>query len=378
MHGLRPNGRGLGHSPRSARSLEGALWCSPPQYLAFVASMASRPQSRGPSRSDLPPRRPPTLSGSESSPDRNRPPPSAFRRTRRPSSNDNTSPQRRRRSGARGYGLPREEKPITKIDLLFCVFHGSGSHSWRTAPYDFDRRRINDRELWEDIRGIYRDELQRPWRRLLLFKKLKLIAPIEYTANEVPIRRNEKDFPDKHSYMHAYHHPDRIHPAHDWVDFFTDLKEDGRGKRKAVGLEFVEGLWAEKLAGLAILITIAIIVASAVWCAYGGQLQTVFTVMSFVLGGATGESCVRRYFSPLWFSLARKDQDGKLKPLKQLKLPFLHFTIKSQCQEINPANFAAMLRPLRMTRHQSLGLPMRITYRKSHWLSRSLNPDPSH
>lgn len=198
------------------------------------------------------------------------------------------SPQRRRRSGARGYGLPRE-KVGSKIDLLFCVFHGSGSHSWRTAPYTFDRRRTNDQELWEDIRAIYRDQLQRPWRRVFLFKKLKLLAPIEYTPNQVPIRKDDKDLPDKHTYLHAYHHPDRIHARHDWVDYFAELKEDGRGK--TVGLEFVEGLWAQKVAGLAILVTVAIIVVSAVWCAEGGDLQTVFTVMSFVLGGATGEFC---------------------------------------------------------------------------------------
>lgn len=59
---------------------------------------------------------------------------------------------------------------------------------------------------------------------------------------------------------------------------------------KTVGLEFKESLWAEKLALIAILITIAIIVVSIVWCIRGGQLQTVFTVMGFVLSGAAGKS----------------------------------------------------------------------------------------
>ena len=186
--------------------------------------------------------------------------------------------------------MPRE-KMSSKIDLQLCVFHGAGSHSWRTASYSFDRRRIDDRELWEDIRSIYRNELQKPWRRILLFKKLKLIAPIEYTANGVPIKKDEKNFPDKHTYMHAYHHPDEIRTTHDWVDFFTDLRE--QDARKTFGLEFSEGLWAEKLAGLAVLLTIAIIVASIVWCVRGGQLQTVFTVMSFVLSGAAGKSSMR-------------------------------------------------------------------------------------
>ena len=88
--------------------------------------------------------------------------------------------------------------------------------------------------------------------------------------------------------MHAVHHPDHIRPDHDWVDWFTRFKADDRGK--TVGLEFQEGLWAEKLALIAILITIAIIVVSIVWVVEGGELQTVFTVMGFVLTGAAGES----------------------------------------------------------------------------------------
>ena len=88
--------------------------------------------------------------------------------------------------------------------------------------------------------------------------------------------------------MHAYHHPDRLRPAHEWVDWFVEFKADDRGK--TVGLEFQEALWAEKLAIIAIFITIAIIVVSIVWSLRGGELQTVFTVMGFVLTGAAGES----------------------------------------------------------------------------------------
>lgn len=56
-----------------------------------------------------------------------------------------------------------------------------------------------------------------------------------------------------------------------------------------MGLEFQEGLWAEKLAIIAIIITVAIVVVSIVWVVKGGGLQTVFTVMSFVLTGAAGK-----------------------------------------------------------------------------------------
>lgn len=91
------------------------------------------------------------------------------------------SPKKQRRrsryGSGRGYEMGREK--LTKVDVLFCVFHGVPSHRWRTAPYSFDRRKINDVELWEDIRSIYRDELQKSWRRIFGLKKLKAIIPIE-------------------------------------------------------------------------------------------------------------------------------------------------------------------------------------------------------
>jgi hypothetical protein len=52
----------------------------------------------------------------------------------------------------------------------------------------------------------------------------------------------------------------------------------------------VEGLWADKLAAVAVTLSVAIIVISIVWVLKGGNLQTVFTVMSFVLTFVAGES----------------------------------------------------------------------------------------
>ncbi|CAD6587525.1 MAG: hypothetical protein ASARMPRED_003171 [Alectoria sarmentosa] len=195
----------------------------------------------------------------------------------RRSGDDFGSPKRRRRHSGRGYDMPREKPLPSKVELQLCVFHGAPSHRWRTAPFTFDRRRDDDRDLWEEIRHIYRDELQ------------------GYTPNGVPIPKAAKDDPNSHSFMHAIHHPDRLRPAHDWVDWFTEFKASDRGK--PVGLEFQEGLWAEKFAIIAILITIAIIIVSIVWVVRGGQLQTVFTVMGFVLSGAAAElALVALYF----------------------------------------------------------------------------------
>ena len=109
---------------------------------------------------------------------------------------------------------------------------------------------------------------------------------LQMTPNGVPVRVDPKDYPDSKQFMHAYHHPDRIRPDHHWVDWFVALDE---GDTRTNGLEFVEGIWADKLAAVAILATIAIVVVCIVWCVLGGDLQTVFTVMSFVLGLVTGK-----------------------------------------------------------------------------------------
>lgn len=102
------------------------------------------------------------------------PPP---QRGRRSDDDYTTGRKRRRRSRyASGYDLPREKSP--KIDLLLCRFNSPSSHSWRTAPVSFDRRRIDDRDLWEDIRQTYRMDLQMPWRRIFSLKRVKHIVPV--------------------------------------------------------------------------------------------------------------------------------------------------------------------------------------------------------
>ena len=87
------------------------------------------------------------------------------------------SPKKRRRRSQYdpGYSMPREK--LSKIDLRLCVFDKTSGHSWRTASLNFDRRRTDDRELWEDLRRTYREELQGFRRRFLGFKRVKSIVP---------------------------------------------------------------------------------------------------------------------------------------------------------------------------------------------------------
>jgi hypothetical protein len=122
---------------------------------------------------------------------------------------------------------------------------------------------------------------------LLLSNDSPLIPRTQFTPNGVPVRTDPKDFPDVKQFMHAYHHPDQIRPDHEWVDWFVDFDTNDR---RPNGLEFVEGLWANKLAAVAVILSVAIIVISIVWVLKGGSLQTVFTVMGFALTFVAGES----------------------------------------------------------------------------------------
>ena len=88
-----------------------------------------------------------------------------------------SSKKRHGRSRDRGYSLPRSRSRKSEVTLLLCVFHAT-SHNWSREPYKFDPRRINDQELWTDIRNTFRMDLQKPWRRVFGFKKVKSIVPI--------------------------------------------------------------------------------------------------------------------------------------------------------------------------------------------------------
>lgn len=115
-------------------------------------------------------------SGGSSSSGPNVPPPPQGGRRSDDEYYPNGRKRRRRSRYASGYNMPREKSP--KIDLLLCRFTSPSSHSWRTAPLSFDRRRIDDRDLWEDIRQTYRMELQTPWRRIFSLKRVKHIVPV--------------------------------------------------------------------------------------------------------------------------------------------------------------------------------------------------------
>ena len=202
----------------------------------------------------------------------------------------------RRRHRDRGYSMPRE-KYGAKMTLVLSRYSVTSQH-WSTASVTVDRFRGNDIDMWTDIRQTFRNDLQKPWRRIFGFRRVHCVMPITYTINGIPLRspKSPEKFALGHALMHAYRHPQRLRNDRHWIEWFEDFEREN-GRDAECGLQFIETLWADKLAAVAILLTAAIIVVSAVWCARGGELQTVFTVMSFVLGGITAElALVALYF----------------------------------------------------------------------------------
>lgn len=237
-------------------------------------------------------------------------------RSRSPSPNHELPTRSNRRSRrkshqrSRAYSLPSngpsrsrsrsEARPRAEVVLLLCVFH-TNSHNWSKAPLRFNPRKTTDRELWENIRDTYRYQLRNPWVRLISFRHVTAIVPIAYSPNNSPIRTDPENFPEARQLRHAYHHPEEITTQHLWVDYLSNF--DANDKRQN-GLEFREGLWPQKLGLVALLLSTGIVVASIVWCALGGNLQTVFTVMGFVLSFAAAEIAL----VALYFQVVSNDQ----------------------------------------------------------------------
>lgn len=208
----------------------------------------------------------------------------------------------------RAYSLPSNgrsrspPRPRAEVVLLLCIFHTS-THNWSKAPLRFNPRKTTDRELWENIRDTYRYKLRNPWVRLLSFRHVTSIVPIAYSPNGSPMRTDPENFPEARLLRHAYHHPEEITTQHLWVDYLSNF--DANDKRQN-GLEFREGLWPQKLGFVAIGLSTGIIVASIVWCALGGNLQTVFTVMGFVLTFVAAEIAL----VALYFQVVSNDQSA--------------------------------------------------------------------
>ena len=102
----------------------------------------------------------------------------------------------------RGYSLPRSRSRRSEVTLTLCVFHPT-SHNWSTHPFRFDANRTDDRQLWTDIRETFRMDLQKPWRRIFGFKKVKSIVPIAVSDQSMTFSPFTRDSPLNRKSVHS-------------------------------------------------------------------------------------------------------------------------------------------------------------------------------
>ncbi|KAH0558413.1 hypothetical protein GP486_004926 [Trichoglossum hirsutum] len=141
---------------------------------------------------------------------------------------------------------------------------------------------MTDQEMFKLIRAEYNTHLLGFWRRWFTLKGLKSIQILKCVDNEQPTHV-ELDDSVLQEIMFAYSNPEKITSSTDWVIWAFKLKQED----KRFALDFVEGWQASRFIVLGLTPWTISFLMAIVWSARGGNLQTVFTVASFVLTAAS-------------------------------------------------------------------------------------------
>lgn len=86
--------------------------------------------------------------------------------------------------------------------------------------------------------------------------------------------------------MFAYLNPDKVESTDDWIQWVFRLRR--REKRHAV--EFVEGWNSTRIAIAGSIPWLSSCIVGIAWTAAGGNVQSAFTVASFILTSASSKS----------------------------------------------------------------------------------------
>lgn len=84
--------------------------------------------------------------------------------------------------------------------------------------------------------------------------------------------------------MYAFQHPDRLNSQDEWIQWVFRLRRQDR--RHAI--EFVEGWNTTRIAIAGTIPWLSSCIVGIAWTAAGGDIQTAFTVASFILTSSSG------------------------------------------------------------------------------------------
>ncbi|KAF2735619.1 hypothetical protein EJ04DRAFT_189418 [Polyplosphaeria fusca] len=194
-------------------------------------------------------------------------------------------------------GIDVSTKPTCSLNLV-CYSRGCSMGQIRVTTavrFQSDRQYketlashtdilVTDAQLFRRLRHVYRTDMAGFWRRWFSLKTLKRLRLLEYSETSRPTPVSMDDY-TMQEVLYAYNHPHDFSTETDWIEWVFRLRQPA--KRHA--LEFVEGWNGTRIAVLGSVPCMASTIVGCVMSVYGWDIQTAFTVATFILTVTTGE-----------------------------------------------------------------------------------------
>ncbi|OQE17832.1 hypothetical protein PENSTE_c019G09469 [Penicillium steckii] len=140
-----------------------------------------------------------------------------------------------------------------------------------------------DSQFFKTVKRTYDKKLRGIWRRLFSLKELREIRLVSFTPLDhrpVPVYIPQYT---KHDILFAYRHPEKLHSTDEWIQWIYKLRQPNQ----RYALEFIE-TWST----LRIMIAVSTLLllstsVGVIWSILKDDIQTAFTIASFVLAAGT-------------------------------------------------------------------------------------------
>ncbi|KAH7141045.1 hypothetical protein EDB81DRAFT_69686 [Dactylonectria macrodidyma] len=135
-----------------------------------------------------------------------------------------------------------------------------------------------DAQFFDEIQRLFATKMSGFFRRYFSLKSLQAFRVLAYTPTTRPVVVPFDDFVLQEM-MYAYRNPSKLESKDDWVKWVFRL----RRKDKRHAIEFVEGWNTTRIAIAGTIPWLSSCLVGVLWAAVGGDIQTAFTVASFIL-----------------------------------------------------------------------------------------------
>ncbi|KAL6407419.1 hypothetical protein AUP68_10251 [Ilyonectria robusta] len=135
-----------------------------------------------------------------------------------------------------------------------------------------------DAQFFDEIQRLFATEMSGFFRSYFSLKSLQAFRVLAYTPTTRPVVVPLDDFVLQEM-MYAYRNPSKLESKDEWVKWVFRL----RRKDKRHAIEFVEGWNTTRIAIAGTVPWLSSCLVGVIWAVIGGDIQTAFTVASFIL-----------------------------------------------------------------------------------------------